>query len=213
MNKFIKKFSEISINDIESVGGKNASLGEMINNLSSLGINVPDGFATTSYAFQEFLIANELDKKIPELLKKLDVNSISNLKKTGSNIRNLILKANIPSELLKSIEEAWTNISKNKNYSFAVRSSATAEDLPTASFAGQQETYLNIVGLKALVDAMQKVYASLYTDRAIAYRVHKKFDHSEVSISVGFQRMVRSCLLYTSPSPRDRYISRMPSSA
>ena len=161
MNKFIKKFSEISINDIESVGGKNASLGEMINNLSSLGINVPDGFATTSYAFQEFLIANELDKKIPELLKKLDVNSISNLKKTGSNIRNLILKANIPSELLKSIEEAWTNISKNKNYSFAVRSSATAEDLPTASFAGQQETYLNIVGLKALVDAMQKVYASL----------------------------------------------------
>ena len=192
MNKFIKKFSEISINDIESVGGKNASLGEMINNLSSLGINVPDGFATTSYAFQEFLIANELDRKIPELLKELDVNSISNLKKTGSKIRNLILKANIPSELLKSIEEAWTNISKNKTYSFAVRSSATAEDLPTASFAGQQETYLNIVGLKALVDAMQKVYASLYTDRAIAYRVHKKFDHSEVSISVGFQRMVRS---------------------
>ena len=95
MNKFIKKFSEISINDIESVGGKNASLGEMINNLSSLGINVPDGFATTSYAFQEFLIANELDKKIPELLKKLDVNSISNLKKTGSKIRNLILKAKI----------------------------------------------------------------------------------------------------------------------
>ena len=114
MNKFIKKFSEISINDIESVGGKNASLGEMINNLSSLGINVPDGFATTSYAFQEFLIANELDRKIPELLKELDVNSISNLKKTGSKIRNLILKANIPSELLKSIEAAWTNISKNK---------------------------------------------------------------------------------------------------
>ena len=192
MNKFIKKFSDISINDIESVGGKNASLGEMINNLSSLGVNVPDGFATTSYAFQEFLKANRLDKKIPELLKKLDVNSIKELKKTGSKIRNLILKAKIPSELLKSIEEAWTNICKNKNYSFAVRSSATAEDLPNASFAGQQETYLNIVGLKALVDAMQKVYASLYTDRAIAYRVHQKFDHSDVSISVGFQRMVRS---------------------
>ena len=192
MNKFIKKFSDISINDIESVGGKNDSLGEMINNLSSLGVNVPDGFATTSYAFQEFLKANRLDKKIPELLKKLDVNSIKELKKTGSKIRNLILKAKIPSELLKSIEEAWTNICKNKNYSFAVRSSATAEDLPNASFAGQQETYLNIVGLKALVDAMQKVYASLYTDRAIAYRVHQKFDHSDVSISVGFQRMVRS---------------------
>ena len=115
MNKFIKKFSDISINDIESVGGKNASLGEMINNLSSLGVNVPDGFATTSYAFQEFLKANRLDKKIPELLKKLDVNSIKELKKTGSKIRNLILKAKIPSELLKSIEEAWTNICKNKN--------------------------------------------------------------------------------------------------
>ena len=190
--KYISKFSDISLNDIDKVGGKNASLGEMINNLSTLGINVPDGFATTSEAYKLFIESNNIDDKIQKILNELDLDSIKDLANAGKAIRRLILKATIPEELEEQIFQAYKNLTKGSELSFAVRSSATAEDLPSASFAGQQETYLNITGFKNLLDAMQKVYASLYTDRAISYRAHQGFDNLDVSISVGFQRMVRS---------------------
>ena len=146
--KYISKFSDISINDIDKVGGKNASLGEMINNLSNLGINVPDGFATTSEAYKLFIKSNSIDKKIQRIINELDVDSIKDLASAGRAIRKLILEAVIPEELEKQIFEAHKNLTKGSALSFAVRSSATAEDLPTASFAGQQETYLNITGFK-----------------------------------------------------------------
>ena len=190
--KYISKFSDISINDIDKVGGKNASLGEMINNLSNLGINVPDGFATTSEAYKLFIKSNSIDEKIQRIINELDVDSIKDLASAGRAIRKLILEAVIPEELEKQIFEAHKNLTKGSALSFAVRSSATAEDLPTASFAGQQETYLNITGFKNLLEAMQKVFASLYTDRAISYRVHQGFSNLDISISVGFQQMVRS---------------------
>ncbi len=192
--KYISKFSDISINDIDKVGGKNASLGEMINNLSNLGINVPDGFATTSEAYKLFLKSNDLENKIQAILNQLDVDTLKDLANAGKAIRKLILDAKIPEELMEQISEAHENLTKGSELSFAVRSSATAEDLPSASFAGQQETYLNITGFENLLEAMQKVFASLYTDRAISYRTHQGFDHLDVSISVGFQRMVRSDL-------------------
>jgi len=192
--KYISKFSDISINDIDKVGGKNASLGEMINNLSNLGINVPDGFATTSEAYKLFLKSNDLENKIQAILNQLNVDALKDLANAGKAIRKLILDAKIPEELEEQISEAHENLTKGSELSFAVRSSATAEDLPTASFAGQQETYLNITGFKNLLEAMQKVFASLYTDRAISYRTHQGFNHLDISISVGFQRMVRSDL-------------------
>ena len=192
--KYISKFSDISINDIDKVGGKNASLGEMINNLSNLGINVPDGFATTSEAYKLFLKSNDLENKIQAILNQLNVDALKDLANAGKAIRKLILDAKIPEELEEQISEAHENLTKGSELSFAVRSSATAEDLPSASFAGQQETYLNITGFKNLLEAMQKVFASLYTDRAISYRTHQGFNHLDISISVGFQRMVRSDL-------------------
>ncbi|MBH37087.1 MAG: phosphoenolpyruvate synthase [Gammaproteobacteria bacterium] len=191
-NNYISKFSEILLQDIEIVGGKNASLGEMINNLTALGINVPDGFATTSQAYNFFLKSNGLDVHIEKILKDLDISSIKDLERCGKEIRNLILNAEIPKDLEDHIYSAWQELSKGRVLSFAVRSSATAEDLPSASFAGQQETYLNVTGFKNLINAMQKVFASLYTDRAISYRVHQGFSNLDISISVGFQQMVRS---------------------
>ena len=191
-NNYISKFSEILLQDIEIVGGKNASLGEMINNLTALGINVPDGFATTSEAYNFFLKSNGLDVHIEKILKDLDISSIKDLERCGKEIRNLILNAEIPKDLEEHIYSAWQELSKGRVLSFAVRSSATAEDLPSASFAGQQETYLNVTGFKNLINAMQKVFASLYTDRAISYRVHQGFSNLDISISVGFQQMVRS---------------------
>lgn len=191
-NNYISKFSEILLQDIEIVGGKNASLGEMINNLTALGINVPDGFATTSEAYNFFLKSNGLDVHIEKILKDLDISSIKDLERCGKEIRNLILNAEIPKDLEDHIYSAWQELSKGRVLSFAVRSSATAEDLPSASFAGQQETYLNVTGFKNLINAMQKVFASLYTDRAISYRVHQGFSNLDISISVGFQQMVRS---------------------
>ena len=189
---YVKKLNELNINNIDLVGGKNASLGEMISELTDLGIKVPGGFATTSHAYQDFLNQDDLGKRINNVLKNLNVDNIEELTETGRQIRQWILETEISSELKSEIEKEWKEITNNKDLAFAVRSSATAEDLPDASFAGQQETYLNIMGLDNLIEALHHVYASLYTDRAISYRIHQGFDHSDVALSVGFQQMVRS---------------------
>ena len=189
---YVKKLNELNINNIDLVGGKNASLGEMISELTDLGIKVPGGFATTSHAYQDFLNQDDLGKRINNVLNNLNVDNIEELTETGRQIRQWILETDISSELKSEIEKEWKEITNNKDLAFAVRSSATAEDLPDASFAGQQETYLNIVGLDSLIEALHHVYASLYTDRAISYRIHQGFDHSDVALSVGFQQMVRS---------------------
>lgn len=178
--------------DVEVVGGKNASLGEMIGNLSGLGVSVPGGFATTSEAYRDFLKANRLDQRIADALADLDVDDIPALTKAGSTIREAILASPLPEELIQQIESAWQEMAAGRDIAVAVRSSATAEDLPDASFAGQQETFLNVRGIENLVTAMRQVYASLFTDRAIAYRVHQGFDHNLVALSVGVQTMVRS---------------------
>ena len=187
---FIKNLNEISLKDFDIVGGKNSSLGEMISNLTKLGINVPGGFAITSSAFDEFLTFNKIDKVISKELANLNVENLSDLRSSGKKLRNLILKKPLPQNLISEIERAWLRVSKSGK-SFAVRSSATAEDLPDASFAGQQETFLNINGFDNLIDAVRKVYASLFTDRAISYRSLRNFKGS-LSISVGVQEMVRS---------------------
>jgi len=187
---FIKNLNEISLKDFDTVGGKNSSLGEMISNLTRLGINVPGGFAITSTAFDEFLTFNKIDKIISKELANLDVENLSDLRSSGKKLRNLILKKPLPQNLILEIERAWLRVSKSGK-SFAVRSSATAEDLPDASFAGQQETFLNINGFDNLIDAVRKVYASLFADRAISYRSLRNFKGS-LSISVGVQEMVRS---------------------
>ena len=194
MNSYTINLKELGKDDIEIVGGKNASLGEMINNLSKLDIKVPGGFATTSNAYRDFLKINSLDKKINNILKTLDVDDIPALSNAGKNIRKWILETKLPEKLTKQIEFAWKEMSKGNDISVAVRSSATAEDLPEASFAGQQETFLNIRGFTNLIEAIHKVYASLFTDRAISYRVHQGFDHSQIALSVGVQHMVRSDL-------------------
>ena len=193
MNTYIKKFNEINITDVPSVGGKNASLGEMFSTLSSQGISVPDGFATTSFAFQEFLTNNSLHSTLNGLMQQLDKKQYSNLRDIGSKARKLLMNAALPQNLQNEIIAAYKRLCGNKTYfEVAVRSSATAEDLPEASFAGQHESFLNIKGEKALLDAVKKCYASLYTDRAIKYREDNGFNHEKVSLSVGIQKMVRS---------------------
>ena len=187
---FIKNLNEISMKDFDAVGGKNSSLGEMISNLAGLGINVPGGFAITSSAFNEFISSNKIDKVISKELANLNVETLSDLRRSGKKLRSLILKTPLPQNLISELERAWLTVSKTGK-SFAVRSSATAEDLPDASFAGQQETFLNIDGFENLIDAVRKVYASLFTDRAISYRKLRKYK-STLSISVGVQEMVRS---------------------
>ena len=187
---FIKNLNEISIQDFDAVGGKNSSLGEMLNNLTKLGINVPGGFAITSSAFNEFISNSKIDKVISKELANLNVENLSDLRRAGKKIRGLILKTPLPQNLISEIQQAWLDVSESSK-SFAVRSSATAEDLPDASFAGQQETFLNINGFDNLIDAVRKVYASLFTDRAISYRRLRNFKGS-LSISVGVQEMVRS---------------------
>ena len=188
-------FNQLGINDIDTVGGKNASLGEMISNLSKLGVRVPDGFATTADAFRRFLKQQDLDKTIQQRLAKLDTSDVEELANAGAEIRRWIIDTPFPDDLLKEIEDAWLQMqSDNQDLTVAVRSSATAEDLPDASFAGQQETYLNVSGLDNVLNAIKHVFASLYNDRAISYRVHQNFDHAKVALSAGIQRMVRSDL-------------------
>tara|TARA_R110002096_G_scaffold117236_4_gene254159 strand:+ start:927 stop:3257 length:2331 start_codon:yes stop_codon:yes gene_type:complete len=180
------------MSDVETVGGKNASLGEMISNLSNLGVSVPGGFATTADAYREFLKSDNLDKRINALLDDLNVDDIKALTAAGDQIRNWILEQPLPQRLMDEMQTAWQEMSGGRDITVAVRSSATAEDLPDASFAGQQETFLNIRGLDNVVTAMHQVFASLFNDRAIAYRVHQGFDHSVVALSAGIQTMVRS---------------------
>ncbi|HET7546183.1 MAG TPA: phosphoenolpyruvate synthase, partial [Usitatibacter sp.] len=181
--------------DVATVGGKNASLGELISQLAASGVRVPGGFATTAQAFQDFLAHNRLAERIEKALAGVNVDDVGALAKAGAAIRELVESAALQPELEREIREEYQRISAGAGEaSFAVRSSATAEDLPDASFAGQQETYLNIRGIENVLDAVKRVFASLYNDRAIAYRVHKGFRHADVSISAGVQRMVRSDL-------------------
>ena len=210
MSTYIVWFEDLSMNDVPVVGGKNASLGEMIANLSNAGIKVPGGFATTAMAFREFLSQDGLDEKINARLNSLDVENTDALMEVGKNIREQVLQTPFPEALEQSIRNAFIKLQGESEASVAVRSSATAEDLPEASFAGQQESFLNVVGIESVLLQIKEVFASLYNDRAISYRVHQGFDHTEVALSAGIQRI---CLLYTSPSPRDKRQSRMPSSA
>jgi pyruvate,water dikinase len=192
----IRWFEEIGIEDIPFVGGKNASLGEMYRALASQGVKVPNGFAITADAYREFLRATKLDRTIEEILQSLNTQDVENLRQRGRHVREAILTATLPTHLQQAITEAYDRLSDGSHdlVDVAVRSSATAEDLPDASFAGQQETYLNVQGHQALLDACKRCFASLFTDRAISYRVDKGFDHLKIALSVGVQRMVRSDL-------------------
>ena len=194
MNAFVKNFKELRMTDVEEVGGKNASLGEMISQLSSAGVRVPGGFATTAEAYRAFLAHNGLAGKINARLSSLNVDDVDALLKTGAEIRQWVVETPFPEQLEKEIAVHYAALiaESGSDASFAVRSSATAEDLPDASFAGQQETFLNISGLENILHAIKEVFASLYNDRAIAYRVHKGFAHADVALSAGIQRMVRS---------------------
>lgn len=181
-------FNQLGMNDVDRVGGKNASLGEMISGLYNQGVQVPDGFATTADAYREFIAHQGLDSRINEALNSLDVNDIKALTATGAEIRQWILDTPFPDALDNALEQAFKELQQgNQELSVAVRSSATAEDLPDASFAGQQETFLNIKGIDNVRIAMKEVFASLFNDRAISYRVHKGFDHSGVALSAGIQ--------------------------
>ena len=183
---------QLGKDDIEMVGGKNASLGEMISHLSDLGVSVPGGFATTSNAFYRFLNETGLLDKINSELKTLDVDDVVKLAATGKKIRNWIVEQELPKDLEQAVRDSFAEMSDGQEIAVAVRSSATAEDLPDASFAGQQETYLNIRGIDNVLIAIKEVFASLYNDRAISYRVHKGFEHEGVALSAAVQRMVRS---------------------
>ena len=186
-------FERVRMRDLPQVGGKNASLGEMIGELAATGIRVPGGFATTADAFREFLAYDGLDARIAREITALDVADVRALSRTGETIRAWIEKAPLPAGLIRDVEEAYRALGPSADAaSFAVRSSATAEDLPDASFAGQQDTYLNINGLHNILHAISQVFASIYNDRAIAYRAHHGFGHAEVALSAGIQRMVRS---------------------
>jgi pyruvate, water dikinase len=197
MKPYIIPFEKLKNTDVELVGGKNASIGEMISGLASLGVSVPGGFATTSHAYRDFLAQDGLDNRIREVLASLDVDDVDRLAEVGAQIRRWMLATPFPAKLQSEVLEAWRAMRGNTDvaeFAVAVRSSATAEDLPDASFAGQQETFLNVRGEAHLLKSMHEVYASLYNDRAIAYRVHNKFDHNAVALSVGVQHMVRSDL-------------------
>ncbi len=193
---YIQWFEKLGLNDVAQVGGKNASLGEMIQGLSSKGVRVPGGFATTADAYREFLQQDGLDERIHSLLDRLDINDVDALAQVGQQIRDWITRLPLPKKLETEIHRAYNELITRygEEASFAVRSSATAEDLPEASFAGQQETFLNIKGEENILQTIKLVFASLFNNRAIAYRVHQGFDHRQVALSVGVQKMVRSDL-------------------
>ena len=191
----VVSLDRLGMSDLAQVGGKNASLGEMIRHLAADGVRVPGGFATTAFAFHEFIDASQLRPRIDAALAKLDVDDVKALARAGAEIRGWIAEAPLPPPLEREIGDAYQQLlAQSSNAPVAVRSSATAEDLPDASFAGQQETFLNVNGLESVLKAVKEVFASLYNDRAIAYRVHKGFAHADVALSVGIQRMVRSDL-------------------
>jgi len=192
--QYVVPFSQLRMTDVESVGGKNASLGEMLSQLTAAGLRVPDGFATTAEAFRLFLDEGGLRQRIHARLETLDVDDVRALAEAGQQIRSWMVDTPLPEKLEQEIRSIFHNLagSSSSEMTFAVRSSATAEDLPDASFAGQQETFLNVAGIDAVLDRVHHVFASLYNDRAIAYRVHKGFAHADVALSAGVQRMVRS---------------------
>ncbi|SQF97923.1 phosphoenolpyruvate synthase [Paucimonas lemoignei] len=193
MVEYVVSLDKLGVHDVEHVGGKNASLGEMISNLAGAGVSVPGGFATTAQAYRDFLELSGLNDQIHSALDALDVDDVNALAKTGAQIRQWIMEAEFPEKLNAEIRTAFAELSAgNPNLAVAVRSSATAEDLPDASFAGQQETFLNIRGVENVIRAAKEVFASLFNDRAISYRVHQGFDHKLVALSAGVQRMVRS---------------------
>ena len=191
---YVVPFSQLRMTDVESVGGKNASLGEMLGHLEATGIRVPDGFATTADAFRDFLEAGGLRQRIAGALGSLDIDDVRALAKSGAEIRSWVVDTPFPKRLENEIRTHYQRLvdEYSSDFSVAVRSSATAEDLPDASFAGQQESYLNVDGIEDVLDRIKHVFASLYNDRAIAYRVHKGFAHADVALSAGIQRMVRS---------------------
>lgn len=189
---YVLPFETLRMTDVDIVGGKNASLGEMISQLAGAGVRVPGGFATTAEAFRVFLKADGLDQRIADRLSKLDADDVRELAVAGAEIRKWIIETPFPAELEQQIRDAFAKLDADGKGSFAVRSSATAEDLPDASFAGQQESYLNVVGMDDVLEKIHLVFASLYNDRAISYRVHKGFAHADVALSAGIQRMVRS---------------------
>ena len=193
MVEYVVSLDKLGVHDVEHVGGKNASLGEMISNLAGAGVSVPGGFATTAQAYRDFLELSGLNAQIHAALDALDVDDVNALAKTGAQIRQWIMEAEFPEKLNEEIRTAFAALSAgNPDMAVAVRSSATAEDLPDASFAGQQETFLNIRGVENVIRAAKEVFASLFNDRAISYRVHQGFDHKLVALSAGVQRMVRS---------------------
>jgi pyruvate, water dikinase len=195
VNAYVIPFEQLGMQDVESVGGKNASLGEMISALAKLGVQVPGGFATSAHAYREFLAQGDLDERIRAELAQLDVDDVSKLAASGARIRQWILSTALPPPFNTAVLEALRRLGEGRaDFAVAVRSSATAEDLPEASFAGQQETFLNVRGAEAVLRAIHEVFASLFTDRAISYRVHQGFDHAAVALSVGIQHMVRSDL-------------------
>src|SRR6202049_488527 len=191
----VVSLDRLGMSDLAQVGGKNASLGEMIQHLAAEGVRVPGGFAPTAFAFHEFIDASALRPRIDAALAKLDVADLRALARVGAEIRGWIIQAPLPAPFERDIEAAYGQLlAQSSTARLAVRSSATAEDLPDASFAGQQETFLNVSGLANVLHAIREVFASLYNDRAIAYRVHKGFAHADVALSVGIQHMVRSDL-------------------
>jgi len=194
MTTYVIPLEQLGMDDVGKVGGKNASLGEMLQNLAPLGVSVPGGFATTADAYREFLAQESLDQRIAGELQDLDVDDVAALQKSGAAIRQWIMEVSYPPAMEQAIEEAYTRLEQEygTEVSWAVRSSATAEDLPDASFAGQQETYLNVSGLDNIKKSIREVFASLFNDRAIAYREHQGFSHEEVALSAGIQKMVRS---------------------
>jgi pyruvate,water dikinase len=194
MTEYVVSLDKLCMEDVGRVGGKNASLGEMLQNLAPLGVAVPSGFATTADAYREFLAHDGLQDQINDLLRDLDVDDVTELQKTGKQIRDWIMTIPYPEAMENAIDEAYAALEKEygAETTYAVRSSATAEDLPDASFAGQQETFLNVSGLANIKKQIREVFASLFNDRAIAYRDHQGFDHSEVALSAGVQKMVRS---------------------
>jgi pyruvate,water dikinase len=194
VQEYVLWYEQLGMGDVNRVGGKNASLGEMISNLANAGVQVPGGFATTAYAFNEFLEQSGLEARIHDVLDKLDVDDVSALNQAGESIRNWVIETPFQPALEEAIKTAFDKLQGDAgdNASFAVRSSATAEDMPDASFAGQQETFLNVKGYDAVMVAVKHVFASLFNDRAISYRVHQGYDHKGVALSAGVQRMVRS---------------------
>ncbi len=194
MQEWVIWYENLGMHDVNRVGGKNASLGEMISNLAGAGVQVPGGFATTAYAFNQFLEQSGLNERIYQLLDKLDTDNVTELAKAGAQIRQWVIDTPFQPEMEKAIHDAYLRLhpDEKQDVSFAVRSSATAEDMPDASFAGQQETFLNVRGYDAVIIAIKHVFASLFNDRAISYRVHQGYDHRGVALSAGVQRMVRS---------------------